>query len=94
MKRRTEQAAEVDAEVELARKRQEAERAQQRQLAEMRNDIRKTAEEWARQHLAGLKYMGVDLTAYLTQGRADQVVEVRGTDGTHLHLPGKQAPVG
>ena len=31
--------------------------------------------------------MGVDLTAYLTQGRADRVIELRGPGGpTHVHL--------
>ncbi len=31
--------------------------------------------------------MGVDLTAYLTQGRADRVIELRGPRGaTHVHL--------
>ena len=32
--------------------------------------------------------MGVDLTAYLTQYRADRVIELRGPEGstTHLHL--------
>ncbi len=34
-------------------------------------------------------YTGVDLTAYLTQGRADRVIELRGGNGpTHLHLDG------
>ena len=30
--------------------------------------------------------MGVDLTAYLTQARADRVIELRGAAGTHVHL--------
>jgi hypothetical protein len=30
--------------------------------------------------------MGVDLTAYLTQARADQVIEFRGTSRPHVHL--------
>ena len=34
-----------------------------------------------------LKQMGVDLTAYLTRGRPDRVIELRGSDAsTHLHL--------
>jgi hypothetical protein len=35
-----------------------------------------------------LKDMGVDLTALLTQGRADRVIELRGGKGVspHLHL--------
>ena len=31
--------------------------------------------------------MGVDLTAYLTRGRADRVIELRGSNGAaHVHL--------
>jgi hypothetical protein len=40
-----------------------------------------------REHLGSPKQMGVDLTAYLTRGRPDRVIELRGSDGsTHLHL--------
>jgi hypothetical protein len=89
VKRRTEQAAEVDAEVALAGKRQDAERTHHRQAAELQNELRRQAEERTRQHLTALREMGVDLTAFLTQARADQVIELRGgTDGTHIHLPG------
>jgi len=28
----------------------------------------------------------VNLTEYLTQGRADRVIELRGATGTHVHL--------
>lgn len=37
-------------------------------------------------HLAQLKGMEVDLTALLTAGQADRVIELRGSTGTHLHL--------
>jgi hypothetical protein len=39
-------------------------------------------------HLAELPRIDVDLTAYLTQPRADQVIELRGpeTGTTHIHL--------
>jgi len=38
-------------------------------------------------HLAALHQLGVDLTALLTQHRADQVIELRGDgDGAHVHL--------
>jgi hypothetical protein len=30
--------------------------------------------------------MGVDLTAFLTQHRADRVIELRGANGAHVHL--------
>lgn len=97
-RRRTEQTAEVEAEIELGRKRQEAElrqkeaertavREQRRRDAETELEVRRASEERQRQHLAALREMGVDLTAYLTQGRADRVIELRGKGATpHLHL--------
>ncbi len=99
-RRRTEQSAEVEAEIELARKRQEADlrqkeaeraavRDQRRRDAEQQLELRRQAEQREREHLGSLREMGVDLTAYLTQGRADRVIEVRGGNGpTHLHLDG------
>lgn len=40
-----------------------------------------------RAHLQALRELGVDLTALLTQGRADQVIELRGDGaGAHLHI--------
>lgn len=98
-RRRTEQGIEVETEIELARKRQEAElrqkeaergavREQRRRDAEAELDVRRQADDRQRQHLSALREMGVDLTAYLTQGRADRVIELRGgKDATpHLHL--------
>lgn len=96
-KRRTEQSTEVDAGLDLARKRQEAElrqkeaaraaaREQRRADAEAEVEVRTVADARQREHLAALKEMGVDLTAYLTQGRADRVIELRGATGTHVHL--------
>jgi hypothetical protein len=98
-KRRTEQTNEVEAEIELARRRQEAERQQKeadrtaardqrRKDAEAELEVRKQADDRQRAHLAALKDMGVDLTAYLTQGRADRVIELRGGNGVspHVHL--------
>jgi hypothetical protein len=103
-RRRTEQGVEVETEIELARKRQEAERSnkeaertaareQRRRDAEAEQDIRRQSEERTRQHLAALKEMGVDLTAYLTQNRADRVIELRGGKGMspHLHLDSADA---
>ncbi|MBN9122171.1 MAG: twin-arginine translocase TatA/TatE family subunit [Planctomycetes bacterium] len=101
-RRRTEQAVEVDTEIELARKRQDAERRQKeadrtaareqrRRDAEAEQDIRRQADDRQRAHLAALKDMGVDLTAFLTQGRADRVIELRGGGkgvSPHLHLDG------
>lgn len=101
-KRRTEQTIEVEAELELARKRQEAElrqkeavrsalRQQRRADAESEVEARTIVDSRQRDHLAALKEMGVDLTAYLTQGRADRVIELRGANGTHVHLDGVEA---
>jgi hypothetical protein len=100
-RRRTEQSIEVDTEIDLARKRQEAERQQKeadrgtareqrRRDAETEQEIRRQADDRQRAHLASLKEMGVDLTALLTQGRADRVIELRGGKGVspHLHLDG------
>jgi len=101
--RRTEQGIEVQTEIELAQKRQEAEmrakeaernadREQRRRNAETEQEIRSQAEERTRQHLAALKEMGVDLTAFLTQGRADRVIELRGEGiSPHLHLDSASA---
>ncbi|MFO0797959.1 MAG: hypothetical protein U0804_10810 [Gemmataceae bacterium] len=97
-RRRTEQTAEVEAEIELGRKRQEAElrqkeaersavREQRRRDAETELEVRRQADDRQRQHLGALREMGVDLTAFLTQGRADRVIELRGKGATpHLHL--------
>lgn len=99
-RRRTEQNVEVQTEIELTQKRQEAElrardaernanREQRRRDAETELELRRQGEERTRQHLAALKEMGVDLTAFLTQGRADRVIELRGGGKgvfPHLHL--------
>jgi hypothetical protein len=98
VKRRTEQTIEVETEIELARKRQEAERRQKeaereatrlqrKRDIELQQEAQRQAQSQHREHLAALKDMGVDLTAYLTQGRADRVIELRGNGGkTHVHL--------
>ena len=54
--------------------------------AELRLTIRGNQDGQQRQHLAALREMSVDLTAYLTQARADRVIELRGAGGTHVHL--------
>ena len=96
-KRRTEQTAEVQHDLELAQKRHEAEtrqredrqnqlRDQKRREAELQLEVRRRQDAEQREHLAALREFGVDLTAYLTQARADQVIEVRGNSGHHVHL--------
>ena len=95
--RRTEQAGEVTHDLQLAAQRQQAElarrradqeqaREQLRSQAAAQLEIRRQQDAHWREHLAALRDMSVDLTAYLTQARADRVIEVRGTGGTHLHL--------
>jgi hypothetical protein len=101
-KRRVEQSTEVEAEIELARKRQEAElrqkeairaSARQHRWADAAAEVeaRAIADARQREHFAELRELGVDLTAYLTQGRADRVIELRGAGGTHVHLDGVEA---
>ncbi|MCI0459182.1 MAG: hypothetical protein L0Z62_19675 [Gemmataceae bacterium] len=96
-RRRTEQVVEVDHDLSLARKRQDEEaRLREAQLAAAREAkrleadltlaIRRGQDTQQREQLATLREMGVDLTAYLTQARADQVIELRGGGGTHVHL--------
>lgn len=97
-KRRQEQSSEVDHDLEMVRRRQAAEltqqeaaqassRQQERQEAEQALEMRHKQDAQIREHLAVLREMGVELTAYLTQARADRVIELRGaTVGTHVHI--------
>ncbi|MBI3464189.1 MAG: hypothetical protein HY000_14205 [Planctomycetes bacterium] len=39
-----------------------------------------------RERAVALRDLGVDLTTYLTQGRADQIIELRGAANAHVHL--------
>jgi hypothetical protein len=95
-KRRTEQTAEVDHDLALAQKRKEAElrqreaqqaadREQRRLVAEMRLEVRRRLDAEQRDHVTSLRELGVDLTAYLTQARADRVIELRGA-AAHVHV--------
>lgn len=98
IKRRQEQSSEVDhdldmvkrrhqAELEDAERRQVSERDQARQEAEQALGMREKEDAQRRAHLAALREMGVDLTAFLTQARADRVIELRGSsNGAHVHL--------
>jgi hypothetical protein len=96
-KRRTEQADEIRHDLELAQKKEEAEiRRREARQASIRG-IKRLDEEWRLEmqkeqnteqqaHLRALRELGVDLTAYLTQARADQVIELRGSPGHHVHV--------
>ena len=96
-KRRSEQVQEVEHDLALARTRQEAElrqreaalaaqRESQRLEAELHLAIRTSQDDAQRRHLEALRAFGVDLTAFLTQARADQVIEFRGESRPHVHL--------
>jgi hypothetical protein len=86
-KRRAEQTTEATHDLELSRQRQEAELRQKEAQFTLAREQRRLQDAQQREHLTALREMGVDLTAYLTQGRADRVIELRGNAaGTHLHL--------
>ncbi len=96
-KRRSEQSVEVEHDLGLAAKRQAQElrqreaqaaaaREMRRQEGELQLELRRRQDTEQREHLAALRELGVDLTAYLTQARADRVIEVRGGARTHVHL--------
>jgi hypothetical protein len=96
-KRRIEQTAEVEHDLGLNQKRQEAEIRQReaqevaareriRLEAELQLAVRRGQDTQQREHLSALRDLSVDLTAYLTQARADRVIELRGAAGTHVHL--------
>ncbi len=98
-KQRTEQAVDATHTIELNRRRLDAELSQQQarrehQRVQTRLDteqgqaLRRLRDQLQREHLLALKDLGVDLTALLTQGRADRVIELRGTGQQvpHVHL--------
>ena len=102
-KRRTEQSTEVEHDLDLARRRQESDlrqreavqaqaREQRRLEAERQLELRRRQDEALRGHAAALRELGVDLTAYLTQARADRVIELRGGANAHLHLEPSATP--
>lgn len=95
---RSEQDAQVRHNIEIERRQREAQlalgeherdfqRAQERQDKEQAQKIEQAHRAVEREHLAELHRLGVDLTQFLTQGRADQVIELRGSQGdAHLHV--------
>ena len=99
-RRRTEQTTEIEHDILLQEKRNESEnvaleqkynlqREQKRKNAQLQSEIVSRQNADAQAHLEQLGNMGVELTQYLTQGRADQVIEMR-TNGDgqrpHLHI--------
>jgi hypothetical protein len=96
-KRRAEQTDEVRHELDLARERQESElanqetrqafvRAQRDAEATLEFDIRRRQNAQQLEQLGALRELGVELTAYLTQARADRVIEFRGQATPQVHL--------
>lgn len=96
-KQRDDDDARLSQELGLSKKREEAalegelhrrtfQREQERLDAEERTRQRRIAAETHQKELDSLRGLGVDLTRYLTQGRADQVLEIRGDHAAHLHL--------
>lgn len=96
-KRRTEQGTELDHDLESSRRRAESDlrnreaaqaqaREQRRLEAEMQLEAHCRQDAELREHAAALRELGVDLTAYLTQARADRVIELRGGGQPHVHL--------
>jgi hypothetical protein len=105
-KHREEQAREVEHEVALQRTRLKSDlegreariafrREQARLNAEQKRTLAAQDDGRNRDHLAALRAMGVDLTAYLTRGRADRVIELRGANGaTHIHVEPEEPATG
>lgn len=81
----------LQGELEGRKARAEEERAEARLQAEQRRELAALEDARRREHLAALRGLGVDLTALLTKGRADKVIELRGGNGaTHLHVGPEQ----
>lgn len=79
------------ADLEAERERREFARSQAQADLEQAHAEQQAKLELERVHLEELARMGVELTPYMTQGRADQVIEVRGSSSEHaphIHLKG------
>lgn len=70
----------LQSEAELKQKERQGEflREQRRAQEELELELRQRSDEQNQAHLDALRAMQVDLTQYLTQSRADQVIELRG----------------
>ncbi len=86
-KEREDKRRSADAELEMQAKARDFNREQVRLDAEQRDRLAREADQRRQEHLAALAGLGVDLTQYLTQDRADKVIEVRGNGAQpHVHL--------
>ena len=105
-KRRSEQANEIEHdltlnhlraknELEIKETQQSFDGNQRLEDAKARDTVERMSAAQKQAHLASLREMGVELTSYLTQNRADQVFEFRGQAAPHVHLdPPKPAKKG
>lgn len=75
-----------DSDLADAEKRRAFEREQRVHDLELRTTQRAQELEFERMRLERLRELGVDLTQLLTHNKADRVIEVRGAEGTHVHL--------
>ena len=78
------------AELEAEATRAEAQRVRRRLDHERELADQRTRHDEEARHLAALRALGVDMTAFLTQQRADQIIELRGDRGgaqVHLDAP-------
>lgn len=97
-KQRQEKAIAQDAVLAMLRKREQSQlqseqmRREYERQQQQADDAQRQAQEKSRQqadqqHLETLKSLGVELTPYLTQARADRVIELRGGHSKpHVHL--------
>jgi regulator of protease activity HflC (stomatin/prohibitin superfamily) len=105
-RRRREQLTEVQHDLEVKRQQAEAEIKQKERQEDYRREQiraanqlslqqRQATDQQTQAHLSALREMEVDLTQYLTQARADQVIEVRGSSDVQpeLHFANTQPSV-
>jgi hypothetical protein len=76
-----------EAQLQHSEREREFQRVQERKDHEQKQQLARVHKELERAHLSGLRELGVNLTELLTQGRADQIIELRGGSGpAHLHV--------
>lgn len=100
-RQRTDRASEVEHEIAIAQSKREAEIADEKARNEARREHTRLEQQMALEqmrkanqeqqaHLEKLRALGVDLTALLTHSKADQVIELRGGEGAHVHVNTKR----
>jgi hypothetical protein len=77
----------ADARLRIRQEHEEFERTLHLSRARAQEEIDRLLHAEQQAHFRALGELGVNLTEYLTQGRADRVIELRGSAaGTHVHL--------